>query len=108
MLICLRARVSFEKFLHKSNLPAKFTCRIPDAAEDTGSIGAAGIHAGAVPAGRASALAMSAGKGARRQLTHAAEFRCCCYLLPSSGACHNRTIEKHRRLADSGLSWRPV
>ena len=106
--MCPCLRVPPEKFLHKSNMPAKFMCRALDATEDTGAIGAASIRAGAVPAGRASALAMSAGKGARRQLTHAAEFRCCCYLLPSSGACHNRTIEKHRRLADSGLSWRPV
>jgi NDP-sugar pyrophosphorylase family protein len=70
-----------KQFLQKSNLPSAHARSGLGAAEQPDA-----VADGAASAESASALAMSAGKGARRQLTHAADFRCCCYLLPHSGA----------------------
>lgn len=82
-----------KQFLQKSNLPVSSQRHALDAPDGQGPVGppvgktADGCNSTVLAHGEsASALAMSAGKGARHPSVHERDFRCCCYLLPHSGA----------------------
>ena len=85
-----------KQFLQKANLPpsasssgrAAPTGRVASRASETGE-GGRTSEGGEIPGGEAaslSGLSLSSGAEARRRLSQACDFRCCCYVLPHNAA----------------------
>jgi translation initiation factor eIF-2B subunit gamma len=87
-----------KQFLQKDNLP-------PSHAQPHGMAEAGPPSADADASPRVSGLAMASANSARRQLSHAADFRCCCYLLPRGTAyCQRASTLKEYTQANLDVS----